>query len=273
MVNSVKKSILFFFILSVNLTSCENDIFGIFGADDFDARWQERNTFNFLNDGDRNISLPDKYSFLVVNDTHIYNGNTRGIEKLKDVIDSDIKFIVFNGDITQNGKQEDMKKFLEIVRSFNIPCYPAAGNHDVYFGNWPVWKELIGSTAYRINGGSADIFILDSANAFFGKKQLDWLENELIKTQGRVFIFTHANLATVEIGRIQQLTSYRERAKIISMLDKKCDMMFMGHIHRQFVNKINNVLYITMEDFRDSLIYCHVKVSKDNVSYDFKKLQ
>jgi len=255
-----------------SLCGCNNDILGLFGSTNLDKRLQERDTFNFLNAADRNTSWGDSYSFVVLNDTHINNGDTRGLEKLKDVIDSDVKFVVFNGDITQSGEQEDIEAFIRIARSLGVPCYPVAGNHDIYFGNWPVWKDLIGSTCYRINGGGATLLMLDSANAYFGSEQLNWLENELNKASGRVFIFSHVNLFAESLVDIQQFTDIRERARITSLLKGRCDAMFMGHVHQRISKELGGVQYITIEDYRDNAIYCQIWVSKDNVRWEFKKV-
>ena len=263
-----------FFAWSIfSLSGCNNDLLGLFGATDLDIRWQARNTFNFLTPGDRNISLGEAYSFIVIGDTHINNGDTYGLYKLKDVVkDGDIKFVVFNGDITQNGKRKDIEAYIQIARSLGVPCYPVAGNHDIYFGNWPEWKELIGSTCYRINGGSAVLLILDSANAYFGAAQLDWLEDELNKAGGRVFVFSHVNLFAENPANFQHFTDIRERARITSLLKGRGDAMFMGHVHQRMVRELGGVNYITIEDYRSQNVYCQVWVSQNGIYWEFKKL-
>jgi len=254
------------------LSGCNNDLFGIFGSTDLDVRWKSRNTFNFLSLEDRNISLGDAYSFIVIGDAHINNGDTFGLDKLKNVIDSDVEFVVFNGDITQNGKRRDIEAFIEIARSLGVPCYPVVGNHDIYFGNWPEWKELIGSTCYRVNGGGDTLLFMDSANAYFGDKQLDWLENELKRADKRVFVFSHVNLFTENLSSLQQFTDIRERARVTSLLKGNCDAMFMGHVHQRIVREIGGVKYITIEDYRDHNVYCQVWVSQNGIRWEFKKL-
>ena len=275
MVRRVLKYFLPVLLLSVfSLGGCESNLFGIFASTDLDERWQERNTFNLLSSADRNISLGDEYSFIVINDTHIDNGNSRGVEKLKGVIDEDnsIKFVVFNGDITNNGKQENVNVFIDVVKSLGVPCYPVLGNHDIYSGSWPVWKEAIGSTCYRIDGGSTTLLILDSANAYFGAKQLDWLEDELKKANGRVFVFTHVNPFVENPINVYQFTDVRERARITSLLKGRCDIMFSGHLHSRIIKEAGGVNYITMEDYRNNSIYCKVEVSKDGIRWEFKYL-
>jgi 3',5'-cyclic AMP phosphodiesterase CpdA len=210
----------------------------------------------------------------VLTDTHIENGQARGLEKLQRVIQDNgqIKFVVFTGDITQNGARQDLQKFIDIARSFDIPCYPVIGNHDIYFNNWPNWKDLIGSTCYRVDGDAVSLFILDSANAFWGKNQLDWLQRELKSARGRVFVFTHCNLFVESPADLQQTTDTKERAHIISLLKGRCDIMFAGHLHKETVREAGGVRYITVEAFVEKQTYCLVSVKRTGVSYAFEKL-
>jgi predicted phosphodiesterase len=180
--------------------------------------------------------------------------------------------VVFNGDITQNGERINIKKFIRIAGTLGVPCYPVIGNHDIYFGNWHIWEELIGSTCYRINCGNATLFILDSANAYLGGKQLDWLEGELESANGRVFVFTHVNMFLENLAEVQHFTDIRERAGFASLLNERCDIIFTGHSHMRLVTKLNRVININIEDFWHNAVYCQVRVSKDGIQYEFKKL-
>ena len=269
--------IYFLFLLSGVLcfsSACNVDFLGFFYSSDLDERLAERDNFRFLSGGQMSLSLGDEYSFIVLTDTHIEDGDAFGLEALADVIagNGEIKFVVILGDITQYGSEQDVNRFIDISDTFAVPCYPVIGNHDIYFGNWPVWKDLIGSTRYRIGGGGTTLFILDSANAFFGMEQLNWLQRELKNTSGRVFVFTHSNLFVNDLPDIQQLSDMKERARITSILQNKCDIMFMGHSHERRFNKAGNVQYINIEDFKDTKIYCLVSVTGEGVSYTFKKL-
>jgi 3',5'-cyclic AMP phosphodiesterase CpdA len=278
----VVKDFLKVFILSLLLfIGCNIDFFGFVISSDLDDRLAEKNSLKFLVDkGWTTLSLPDEYSFIVVTDTHIEDGRTWGLEKLSAVINShnttagntQIEFVVITGDITQYGSEQDIKKFIEIADSLEgIPCYPVIGNHDVYFDNWHNWRDNIGSTRYRIDGGKATLFILDSANAFFGKEQLDWLERELKKYSGNVFVFTHYP-PFVEGPVTMSMTDLREQARIVSMLKDKCKIMFTGHSHIRYFYETGNVRYVTIEDFRSNSTYCIVTVKGSSITYELKKL-
>jgi len=263
-------------------SSCTVDLFGLFGSTDLSVRLKERNNFRYLRPEDMTLTLGDKYSFILLADTHIENGDTFGLEKIKNVIadentaGSNIKFAVIVGDITQCAYKEDIQKYIDTVGSLalGIPSYPVIGNHDIYLNNWKNWKDLIGSTCYRINdsGNAATLFMLDSANGYFGNDQLNWLDNELKSAKGRVFVFTHFNFFVDSPSDIQQLTDTRERARVCAMLKGRCDTVFTGHLHYSVISKLGGVSYVSLEDFRDANAYCVVSVSPAGVSYRDGKL-
>jgi len=266
----VKFAKIFVFACSILATGCNNDLFGFFASTDFSRRWQARETFHFLTHEDRNLPLGDDgaYSFIVVADPHILGNNGRGLERLERVIDDDVKFVAIVGDITQTGSRAEIEKFIGIANNLGVPVFPVIGNHDVFFGNWPAWERLIGSTVYRVNVGEDTLLILDSANAFLGAQQLAWLESELRDSGGRVFVFTHISIFTRRTLHIDA----RERAQIVSMLSGRADAVLSGHSHRCDVAKVGGVHYITVENFRDNSAYLRVFVSRDDLRWEFGRL-
>ena len=272
MVKNILNSFMLTLIFCV-FSGCNVDLLGLFVSSDLDERLKDKDNLKLINDkGWTELSLGDEYSFIVVSDTHIEDGNAKGFDRLAGVIQADpsIKFIIVLGDITQYGSAKDIDTFLKAADSFGIPYYPVIGNHDVYFGNWSVWREKIGSTSYRINGGNTTLFILDSANSFFGKEQLNWLEREMQTANNRVFVFTHSPLFVKGPVDMQQITDTKERARIVSILRNKCDIMFMGHLHKRIITETGNVRYISIEDFVDAKAYCVVTVSAGGVDYKFE---
>ncbi|GHV51570.1 serine/threonine protein phosphatase [Spirochaetia bacterium] len=278
---NVKKAHVFVLCLSLFIVllcpSCDMDLLGLFGSRDFEERLNEKNTFNFLTPADRSLNLPDTYSFIVLTDTHIQGSYAHGLEKLKDVIipgPQGDRFVVITGDITDHGERKEVQKFIEIARSLSVPCYPVLGNHDVYFGHWSVWKDMIGSSSYRIDGPNSGttLFIMDSANATWGARQTEWLDKELKSAKDRVFVFTHANLFVEGPGDREQFTDVRERSRIMSMLKGRCDAMFTGHAHKRIIKNSGGVEYITIEDYRSNKTYCRVSVSPAGISYNFHTL-
>jgi predicted phosphodiesterase len=275
MVKKLTKIIFSILLLSVILTGCNIDFLGFFVSNDLDERLAAKDNLKYIDSkgwGTLNLTDPDNYSFIVLTDTHIEDGDAFGLEKIAGVISNDVEFVIILGDITQYGTTQDIKKFIEIADSFEVPCFPVIGNHDVYFDNWSNWNNLIGSTNYKITGNGINLFILDSANSFFGKQQLDWLEKEIKTSTGKVFVFTHSPLFVTGPANMQQITDTRERARVVSILRNKCDIMFMGHSHKRYENKAGGVQYTAIEDFRSKDVYCLVTVKDSKASYEFIKL-
>ncbi|MDR3173980.1 MAG: metallophosphoesterase [Treponema sp.] len=264
------------------LSGCNVDILGLFGSTGFDERFRERDTFNFLTGAELRPSFSAPYSFIVLSDTHIEEGNARGLERIADTVrganagGENIRFAVITGDITQNGRRQDLEKFLEIaesLRSLAVPLYPVIGNHDIYSGNWSQWRELIGSSAYYVESPDTTLIMLDSANANFGRDQLDWLEDRLRGAKKNTFVFTHANLFTESMGDVEMLTDTRERARLLSMLRGRCAAVFAGHVHSRIIRHAGGVWYVTQEDFKGHSNYCLVRVdAAGGISWEFRKL-
>jgi len=273
--------ILFLFLFfACIIISCDYvDLAGLFGSNDLDERLKEKNNFVYLTAAERDISttVTGDFSFIVMTDTHVENGDITDLKKIAPVITpNNVKFIVNLGDISQNGKEEDIKAVTEYTKTIGVPYYPVIGNHDIYFGNWSVWKQYIGSTRYRVDGKDFTLFILDSANAFISSAQVDWLESELknVPAGNKVFVFTHSDFFVQDKIKIQQTYDLAERARIMSILrdDGKCKIVFMGHSHERVEKEFGDIQYVSIEDYKSTLVYCLVKVTSTGVSYEFKKL-
>ena len=281
MVKNIYKILISIVLGTIFTFSCSNDFAGFVASNDLDERLNSKDYFPFLDNENRdwrNVSFGNEYKFIIVTDTHMEDGADFGLRDLPKAIQKhNAKFAVNIGDITQHGTAHDVDMFIEIADSLGVPFYPTIGNHDIYFGTWSVWKEKIGSTNYRINIKDGDdihtsLLFMDSANAFLGRKQLDWLEFELRKDlPANIFVFTHAAFFTTGI-KMQQLTDTRERARVAYILKDKADIMFMGHSHQRAINEAGNVRYVTFEDFKTTSIYIVVDVKTTGVTYTFDKL-
>jgi len=273
------------------------DLGGLFASHELNERLGQKNDFKYFESGAinedgttsasynaRNMLFPDEFSFIIMTDTHIEDGNTKDVEKIIDVINEingnaqklDVKFVAILGDISQNGAEKDIIAATKFMHSLPVPCYPVIGNHDVYFNNWSEgWGKHIGSTRYRVNGGSVTLFILDSANAFFGKSQIDWLEKELKTANGTVFVMTHSDLFVQDKIKIQQLYDPAERARVMSLLYNygKNKMMLMGHSHERVEKEFGDVRYISLEDYKDNQVYMLVTVKNGVISREFYSLK
>ncbi|MDR2864655.1 MAG: metallophosphoesterase [Spirochaetaceae bacterium] len=284
---------IFSLLCSIFYISCENDFLGLFRSEDLDERLKSAQDFPYLSghkylDGTpwTNLKIGDgDYSFIFTSDTHIKHDDTNGLENLQQKFIPSDKFVVIGGDLTQSSEREELDLFIKITGSWSrvdgsgekMPCYPVIGNHDIYFGNWKIWKELIGSTRYRIDSGeigNTTLLILDSANAFFGNDQFAWLSSQLKSAKQNTFVFSHGTLFVTDnpVSNKQSITDIRERARLISLLSSSNAKAYLsGHIHQEIVRELDRRLYITTENFhahhRFARIYVH---SNGTITYTFE---
>jgi len=287
MVKSISK--IFLVVLSLAILcftmGCDFvDLAGLFVSHELNERLAAKDNFIYLTEPERNMTTfalnsNGEFSFIVMTDTHIENGNTTDVEKIKvKITEHNAQFVTILGDITQNGAEKDIIAATNFMRSLGVPCYPVLGNHDVYFNNWSEgWGKHIGSTRYKVTDGTnVTLFILDSANAFFGKSQIDWLEKELKTANGTVFVMTHSDLFVLPKIKIQQLYDPAERARVMTLLhnyDKSSKMMLMGHSHERVEKEFGDVKYISTEDYKDFQVYMLVTVKNGVISREFHSLK
>jgi predicted phosphodiesterase len=261
-------------LLSSFLVSCELDVAGFVNSLDLTERLDSCDTFHFVKTAWRNLTLPNDYNFIVTTDNHIIGRDAHGLENLKTKLGT-AEFVVMLGDITQSGTQTEVNRFVEIANELGVPCYPTIGNHDIFFNNWPVWRDTIGSTRYRIDSNNTTLLFLDTANAFLGEEQIDWLKNELKTEKQNIFVFSHDNLFSDALPVVwqQRFTHNIERAEFVSILvNGNSDAYFSGHIHKRIINTIRNTNFITIEAFITTQNYCRVYVNNGNISWDFEHL-
>ncbi|MDR2069358.1 MAG: metallophosphoesterase [Spirochaetaceae bacterium] len=242
---------------------------------DYDSRFAWRDEFHLLSPADLSPVLDEEYSFLVVSDPHISDRSSmEGFEKLRDHI-AGAQFVVVTGDVTQNGSIPELQLFMAAARKLGVPCYPVIGNHDIYTNRGTPWREYIGSTIYRIDSssGNTTLFLLDNANASFGNDQLEWLEAGMRTAKKNTFVFCHDNFfMEASPPDVEQITDIRERARIMALLRGRCDMLFMGHLHKRIIREYGGLTYMVLEDYSSTKTWCRVRVTKGGISWEFETL-
>jgi predicted phosphodiesterase len=234
-----------------------------------DTRFSWRDEFNFLTSSEYpSLTVGGtSFSFIVISDTH-----DSDFTPLNGEFITGDEFVIITGDITYGGTAELIDDFKTYALALSKPCYPVLGNHDIDADRGRPWKAAIGSTIYRVDipGGDTTLFILDSADAIYGKDQLDWLERGLKTAHKNVFVFTHCNFFNNSPTQVEQFNDIRERARIMSLLHGRCRAVFSGHLHDRVIKEFGGVQYYTLEDFSTHKNYCRVTVSATGISYDLR---
>lgn len=86
-----------------------------------------------------NVSA-ENIKFAQITDTHLSVANPYTSRVLKAAVEDinnqpEIEFVVFTGDNIANPKEDDLREFVTIVKTLNVPYYIALGNSDVYKSN------------------------------------------------------------------------------------------------------------------------------------------
>ena len=194
--------------------------------------------------------------FVVIGDPHIKSHNEidGGNERLSQIINKvnqlDIDFVVFLGDITDDGKNKTFELTKKILINMTKPYYVVAGNHDIlvspknFAQNWPMeHTEIV--KGYQL------IFIGISNETVNDKVKLSWLFNfSNADTNIPTIVFLHGPT----IGPPSDCTNcnwgefFGYGMTIKPELDKFQNLIavFSGHVHYNSDQTFNGVRHITL---------------------------
>jgi len=179
-------------------------------------------------------------------------------------------FVVYCGDIAQNGRDDQLQKGQRILSKLSMPVRYIPGEHDWYLDLGEAWRGHFGKPTWSFDHkgvhfiGMNSILVRDfwTAAGMTAKQRMDtmemiespiagpwgvreeqlaWLKND-VKSLGAetpVVIFTHSplwdyyprwNFQTEDAPEIREILSKFERV-----------MSFHGHVHQTVYNKIGNL--------------------------------
>lgn len=132
------------------------------------------------------------FAFAVCGDNH--NGHEVYTEILRRVEEDGAAFLVNTGDLVDRGRADAFQKFAELMSSFSLPFFPAAGNHDTADGFLDEFVQYSGAPAehYSFDYGLGHFVVVDSHLRILSDRELAWLEADLAATdQPLKMVFLH----------------------------------------------------------------------------------
>lgn len=139
--------------------------------------------------------VTDQFSFAMVGDLHLGGGNT---DRLRHILNAATaegdQFVLFLGDIVDLGTEVDVQAFHQAIADtgWTGKAFSVAGNHDIFYDGWTHYRNLTGSSTYSFSVGNAKFIALDTADASLGRRQTDWLRQQLAGPQpAHVFLMSH----------------------------------------------------------------------------------
>ena len=216
-------------------------------------------------------------SFGICTDVHlnVIHDATRRLNVFVDDMNSrKTDFIIEMGDFCYPESTSD--EFLSVYKSFKNDKYYVLGNHDKDNGvTWEQTKKYFGMPASYysfdkngfhfivLNGNELTDTTLNNYPRNISNKQLNWLQNDLAKTEKKTVVFVHQSLFDTH-GVINQDTVRNILAEqFISDGKKKVVACFNGHSHVDAAEKIDGVWYVAI----NSMSYFWVGEKHKHKSY------
>jgi len=188
----------------------------------------------------------------------------------------DIDLVVFSGDVVNRSDKNDFLKFINIAKGLKAPWYYAAGNHDVgIFGGLSKSdvKSLLNKNSSCLNCNKSDKYytasskhfyyrlflnknflilfmdgVIDSeitANGYFPKEELEWLNNQLKNNPDKKTLIVQHFPVVEPFKSVSHVT--RNADEYLKILDKYSNVIAVlsGHYHSTKIIQRKNVLHIS----------------------------
>ena len=298
--NDMKKLHLFILLAVVFATGCNRlDIPGmIVNRSDTEERvadwldWDNQNE-PFV------IDMPRDYCFFSCSDSHYSERDSIVPQGANDRLykyitamrnEPNAAFAIHAGDMVNESGEAGFRMTEEALRynpdeqEWNRPCFLVIGNHDVYFDCTEYFKQYFHTSTYTVTvnaDGVKDLFVfLDSGNGTHGKRQLDWLEEQLSHRDEYRYCFvishnwlfrTFYNYTTTPAANLPQDEPY---AFMDLMSRSDVNMVIMGHFHEREQRQFGGVQYVMTDNLNEEVetpSYLVVNVG-DKVTYEYREL-
>ena len=217
------------------------------------------------------------FGFAIISDSHLFSqANHKFDKQLEDAVlqvnalANQPDFVLFGGDIAQNGTEDQLAKGKKILSKLKAPLKVIPGEHDWYLDLGTAWRGFFGRETWSFDHkgvhfvGLNSILVKDfwTAAGLTPKQrmgvmemlespiagpwgiqadQLAWLENDLkgLAPDTPVVVFTHSPLWDYYPRWNFQTSDAPEIRRILSRFNHV--MAFHGHVHQTVYNKIGNL--------------------------------
>jgi calcineurin-like phosphoesterase family protein len=234
----------------------------------------------------RNIA--DDIRFIIVGDPHVMADNNDNRENISDkgnkrlgqvvnfVNKSDVDFVVFMGDMADDGKRRSNEVVKDILKNLNKKYYVVAGNHDILISP-NMFEEYYGPMEHieYINGYQL-LFVGIYEEKKGDEETLKWsFDFSKADKNAPTLVFIHGPVTDLPIGCIHcqiKIKAVLEYAKSIrEELEKFNNLIgvYSGHIHYDSDQVINGTRYVTINGLNNFRFTDYIKAVhfSDKVGY------
>jgi 3',5'-cyclic-AMP phosphodiesterase len=162
------------------------------------------------------------------------------IDRIQDVYrvissEPDLDFLLGAGDLTTDGKVEELERFQHELATLNVPYYTTLGNHEL--GERPAaYQDWFGRANFQFVHRGVYFTLLDSASATIDPLADEWLDGWLANGQNSVHIVAMHIPPLDPVGT--RNAGFASRAEAAALLAKLAaagvDLTLYGHIHSHY---------------------------------------
>lgn len=212
----------------------------------------------------------DKFKFAFVTDTHFWFTN---LKKVVDDINArdNLSFVIFGGDIADQGLLKDYELFYKIVEKLNVPYLTVIGNHDYLSNGGVIYQRMFGDYNYSFEFNECKFILFDNIVWESNKTpNFDWLLKQLIASKAFSQRFVIAHIPPFS----DQLNIDMEHTYQSLMAENDVSMSINGHIHSYTYKKEYDdaVYYLTGPSLKKPS-YCIIEVENKSFDIDLIELQ
>lgn len=265
---------IYFIALAVLLSACGKnkeatlDMLGMFSpnGETVNTRFAQSQEYN-EKAGVKHIDMQaDDYIIYVCSDSHITQKTHKNLDyfmaqyktaagpkmalHLGDVIDAQENFACADSIIHYAGQ------------TLKDTVFVTLGNHDIYFKQWPVFRQYFKTSAYwfdtRNGSKKLDLFIcIDSAEGALGTTQTKWLENLLAEKSKEgyrhIILFTHTHLWKLDGSQGHTSNLALEETYAVTDMFRKygVEYVWSGHQHARQSVIFKGVNYLVLDATKD----------------------
>lgn len=148
---------------------------------------------------------------------------------------SNVRFALGAGDLTQQGRREQLERFQRELEALQIPYFATLGNHEL--GTSPdLFHDYFGRGNYNFRFHGVSFTMIDDASATIDPTVYDWLDDWLEESRQEVHIVAMHIPPVDPIGvRNGSMASRSEADKLLAKLaEGRVDLTLYGHIHSYY---------------------------------------
>lgn len=215
-----------------------------------------------------NLDDPNKFSFVIVADSHTDYDDFRDI--IKDINKkTEPSFLIHAGDFTDLGTLSEFRRTEDILTELTIPYLTVIGNHDCWFNGRQIYEKMFGDFNYSFVFFDYKFIFLDGntwGNAGV-PPDFDWLENELSDHQLYNLVFMIVHIPPFDVRWSDEIENRYKQL----MVENNISLSLHGHQHHFWYGEKYNdgVKYLVVDNAGDRN-YCIV--SMDSASFNVERI-